>query len=182
MKKIIFCCVLAAMTMMIASCGKKAAEPATSAETAAAAQLANPWTDCTLKDIQEKTGLDFGTPAGAKDITYRLNEGEKLGEMNFTLENGAKCCARVKAVGLNEDISGMYYTWDSNTTAESTVDGNSRTYNISRTKDGKVQLCSWFDAVPGIQWSLSVTGDNDLGSFDIVPVADQTFVTMQGNA
>jgi len=181
MKKFIVCLMIAAMVLSVAACAKKAEETTAAETTAAAAQLANPWVDCTLKDIQEKTGLDFGTPANAKDITYRLMESDKLGEMNFTVD-GAKCCARVKAVGQAEDISGMYYTWDSNTTAESTVNGQARTYTVSKTKDGKAILCTWFDAVPGIQWSLSVTSDNDLGSFDITGLADQTFVNMQGEA
>jgi len=182
MKKFIVCFVLAAMVLSTAACAKKTeATPVSEATTAAAAQLANPWVDCTLKDIQDKTGLDFGTPANAMDITYRLMESEQLGEMNFTV-NGAKCCARVKASGQNTDISGMNYTWSTNTTAESTVSGQTRTYTISKTSDNKVLLCSWFDAVPGIQWSLSVSSDSDLGNFDIVGLADQTFVNMQGNA
>jgi len=177
MKKFIVCFVLAAMVLSAAACAKKTETPAETTA-AAAAQLANPWVDCTLKDIQDKTGLDFGNPVGAKDISYRLMESEQLGEMNFTLENGANCCARVKPSAQVQDISGMNYTWGSTAVVES---GN-RTYTVSKTKDGKVQLCSWFDAVPGVQWTLSVSSDKDLGDFNIVPVADQTFVTMQGEA
>jgi hypothetical protein len=101
--------------------------------------------------------------------------------MTFDLD-GMSFTAREQVTGDNaEDISGMYYDWTAklDDCKVGYCDAQSMSY-ISETEDD-VMAVLWFDAAPGLMYSLSAVGA-DLNGLDPLAVAEQIFVPMQGDA
>ena len=142
------------------------------------ANLGNPWIETDKDGFVQKLGLDLNIPAGAKDVVFRVNEGEKLGEMNFTLD-GIGFNARVKPAGTFEDISGMNYTWDH--VEEGNLHWHQEKHMKGKDGDQTVEVFLWHDVVPGIMYSLSCK-QPDADGFDITAVALMVYKPMQGNA
>jgi len=188
MKKVLCLSMAIMMALSVLSgCTKKteattqaATQAETQAQTAAAAALANPWIDTDYEGMRQATGLDLNVPDYAENVVYRVNQTENIAEIQFTIkETGVQCCARVKPTATAEDISGAYYTWSNE--EEAKVDYCSGKIGSATTNDGAVQYCTWFDAVPGISYSL-VASAKDLDGFDITAVAADVFKPMQGDA
>lgn len=143
------------------------------------AEIANPWTETTAEAIAANPGVEFGIPEGAENVSYFLLEDEQLAEMRFTWY-GMDYVARIKPAAEYEDISGMFYEkWD--TEMECEIGGCPG--REARVKDGEntVNVCLWFDVVPGIMYSISVVAP-DLDGFDITAAAQQVYEPLQGDS
>lgn len=134
---------------------------------ASALAIANPWVESTSGDIAEAIGATFGIPEGAEDISYSMMPDDGLAEMRFTLD-GMEYIARIKPSEEFDDISGMYYEWDSE---EPCVIAFMQGLVKRVTVEGEtMELCLWHDADMGLMYSLATSGA-DLDGFDITAIA-----------
>ena len=146
------------------------------------AYIANPWKDMTEEELSQVSGLSFGVPEGAENVVYRWLENDSLAEMQFTLDSD-EYIARVKPAALQEgeidNISGMYFYWDNEEKVQiKYCDG--RLYLAQTGSEDWVELCLWYDAAPGLMYSLSVyTTDPD--GLDLTAVAEMVFLPVQGD-
>ena len=145
--------------------------------------MANPWEDMTREQLEETSGVAFGLPEGAEEVVYRWLESEGLAEMNFTLD-GDEYCARIQPAALEigqlMNISGMFFDWENE--EEITVGHCPGTLGQAQTgSEEYVELCQWYDLVPGLMYSLSVYTTEPDG-LDLTAVAEMVYVPMQGDA
>ena len=146
-----------------------------------AAGIANPWTEMTEDELLEASGLTFGVPEDAEDIVYRWLEDESLAEMQFMLGED-EYCARIMPDDLEEgqldNISDMYFQWENE--EEVTIGHCPGTIGQAQTgSEDYVELCLWYDLVPGLMYSLSVyTTDPD--GLDLTAVAEMVYIPVQG--
>ena len=144
--------------------------------------IANPWEDMTAEQLAEASGLVFGIPEGAENIIYRYLRSQLLAEMQFNWENG-EYCARIQPASLQEgevmNISGIYYSWEHE---EPIHIGHCKgTIGIAQTgSEDWVELCLWYDAAPGLMYSLSVSA-TDIDGLDLTALAEQVYLPMQGD-
>lgn len=144
------------------------------------AQLANPWTDLTQDEWQQKSGVVFGLPEGANVTAWRWLESDKLAEAQFTLD-GDEFCARMKPETLEsgqlDNISGMFFEWEHEEPV--TVGQCHGTLGMAQTgSEDWVELCLWYDAAQGRMYSLSVyTTDPD--GLDLEAVARMVYAPTQ---
>ena len=171
MKKIVAIMTACVMALMCAGCG--AAKTEATEETVA---LPNPMVEVTADELMDKLGLSFNVPDGAEDVKYFVINNE-MAEMRFTY-NTVNCCARIKPTVEFEDISGMYYKWNVEETGK--VSYNEAQIKRYNGNDITVDACLWFDAAPGLMYSVTADG-KDLDGFDIQAVAEQTYVQTQGD-
>ncbi|MBR3494363.1 MAG: hypothetical protein IKH38_02955 [Clostridia bacterium] len=143
--------------------------------------MINPWVDLTAEELLAESGLSFGVPEGAKNVIYRYLPSQGLAEMQFTID-GDEFCARILPVALEEgqlmNISGMYFAWE----YEEPVTVGRCPGTIGQAQTGSedwVELCQWYDLVPGLMYSLSVS-TTDLDGLDLTAVAEQVYVPVQG--
>ena len=139
--------------------------------------LANPWTELTAEELRDKTGLSFGIPRGAENIAYRLLDGARLMEMQFTLE-GDEYCARIQPADEYTDISGMYFEWD----GEEEIPVGRCRGTLGRVQTGSVDWIvrfMWYDSEPGLMYSISAYTVNPDG-LDLKAVAEQVYIPVQG--
>ena len=136
--------------------------------------IANPWIDTTAEELVQALGVSFGEPDGAEEILYRMLESENLAEMQFVLQ-GANCTARIKPAAEWEDISGLYFDWDSEESCEiGWCEGK-----ILRAAGVDIQLCLWFDIAPGLMYSLSIETSGGEAT-DIPKLAGMVYLPAQG--
>ena len=146
------------------------------------ASMPNPWVDLTAEELFSRTGITFSVPEGAEDVVYRFLESDVMSEMQFVWEGG-DFCARVQPAALQDgelmNISGMYFDWE----YEEDVIINNCKGTLTQTQTGSedwVQVCQWYDAVPGLMYSVSVvTGDPD--GLDLTAIAEQVCIPSQQN-
>ena len=144
--------------------------------------MPNPWEDLTAEQLTEATGLSFGVPEGAENVIYRYLRSENLAEMQFTWEDG-DYCARIQPAALQDgelmNIAGMYFAWDHE--EEVTVRHCYGSIGLAQTgSEDWAELCLWYDAAPGLMYSLSVV-TSDLDGLDLVAMAEQVYVPVQGD-
>ena len=139
--------------------------------------LANPWVDTDAEGVARAIGVAFGIPEGAEVLAYRLLPETSLAEMRFVWD-GLTYVARIQPAAEFEDISGLYFDWlvDEPCTVQYCEGRTMR----AQDGDETVDLCLWFDAVPGLMYSVS-TSAPDLDGFDILAAAEQLFVPAQGD-
>ena len=139
--------------------------------------MINPWIDTTAEQLTELSGLSFGVPEGAENVIYRWLEADQLAEMQFTLD-GDEYCARIQPAAEVMNISGMYFAWDHEEAVQ--INHCEGTLGLAQTgSEDWVELCQWFDAAPGLMYSLSVsTTDSD--GLDLTAVADMVYLPVQG--
>lgn len=192
-KKIIFTlAAVAASASLVAGCGKSASQETTESQKETTeealveveetsegdAQIANPWTSSDKDGVLEATGFEMTAPEGAKDVLYSYMEDGKLAQMDYELDDMI-FVYRMQMADEFTDISGMEYEWDSE--EDGNVSGRDAKYYVhvgSDTEDG-VQTVNWYDAVPGVMYSLSAMG-SDLDGMDIQAYAESIFVPLQG--
>lgn len=140
-----------------------------------AVSTANPWTDLTAEQLEEVSGLRFGSLEDAENIICRYLQNESLAEMQLT-RNGDEYCIRARKLALSAadgeltDISGAYYDWQ-----DEEQFGFGNCYGIlGRAQDGGawVERVLWYDPDQGIQYSLTVK-TADPGSLDLAGVAEK---------
>ncbi len=146
------------------------------------AEIANPWEDMTAEQLTEASGLSFGVLEGAENVIYRYLPSQGLAEMQFTWNNG-EYCARIQPAALQEgellDISGMYFDWE-NVEAVNILHCNGTIGQAQTGSEDWVELCMWYDAVPGLMYSLSVS-TTDLDGLDLTALAEQVYLPVQAD-
>jgi hypothetical protein len=116
---------------------------------------------------------------GAGEVSYYIINDETA-EMRFTMDT-TRFTARIKPSAGFEDISGMYYDWTATNDTWKVQHCDARTMSyISKTEDDAM-VTLWYDAAPGLMYSLSAAG-NDLNGLDLPVLADQIYIPTQGNA
>ena len=146
-------------------------------------EIANPWTELTEEELLEVSGLTFNIPEGAKDVVCRWLEEDSLAEIQFFLDED-EYCARIKPDALEEgqldNISDIYFEWENEENV--TVGGCPGTLGQAQTgSEDYVELCLWYDIVPGLMYSLSVY-TTDLDGLDLIAVAEMIYSPVQGDA
>jgi hypothetical protein len=125
------------------------------------AQMPNPVQESSAEEIMEELGFSLMTPYGAEDIVYSIidmgDEG-KIAQVDFTLDD-IGYNYRASAAAEWTDISGMYYDWTEE--VDTDVSYCSGKTLIADDGDTIVGVILWYDAVPGIQYSLSMDSDAD---------------------
>ena len=138
--------------------------------------MMNPWAEVSAEELAERTGCRFGLPEGAEDVRCFVLNGGEMAEMQFTL-NGCRLTARIAAAAAFTDISGMYYAWTS-----------TEAFNVAQcpaviwtapAEEGQAQVCLWYDAVPGLMYSVSACGD---ACPDLKTVAEALYIPVQAEA
>lgn len=141
-----------------------------------ASAMVNPWTDTTAEGIQQNLGLSFNEPEGAENTVYRMLEQQSIAEMQFDWA-GAECTARIQPTAEFVDISGMHYEWSAQEDCWiSWCEGK-----ILQTKsdDAEIALCLWFDAAPGLMYSLSASASS-LENVDVLQLSELVYLPAQG--
>ena len=108
--------------------------------------------EVTPEEIKKNLGREFVIPVEATDVILRMS-GTDLALADFELE-GSQCSLKMQKSDGFEDISGLYYNWDSETDIK--INGK----DAKLYKYGKVSCCMWYDE--GIMYSVSVIGDVDV--------------------
>ncbi len=144
--------------------------------------MANPWLDLTAEELLAAAGLSFGVPGGAKDVLYRFLPEENLAEMRFVIDDD-EFCARIRPAALEYgelmNIAGMYFAWEN----EEAITVGHCYGTVAQAQTGsedRVALCLWYDLVPGLMYSLSVSTTEPDG-LDLVAVAEQVYIPVQGD-
>ena len=139
-----------------------------------AVSYANPWEEMTAEQLEEVSGLSFGVPDGAENVTYRYMQSDGLAEMQFTMGSD-EFCARIQPAELEEgqimNISGMYFDWDN----EQDIKVGQCSGTLGQAQTGSedwVELCLWYDAEKKLQYSLSVY-TTELDGLDLIWFAEQ---------
>ncbi len=149
--------------------------------------LANPWTETDQEGVLEATGFEISAPEGASDVVYSYMEEIGMAQVRYVLD-GHDWTYRIESVAEPTDISGMYYEWTSieTTTVQNRpaehliyVEPSANTEYIDNIYG--VQVVNWYDAVPGVEYSLSVAGI-DLNGMDLPVIAEELFHPTQGEA
>ena len=146
-------------------------------------EIANPWTELTEEELLEVSGLTFNVPEDAKDVVCRWLEEDSLAEIQFFLDED-EYCARIKPDALEEgqldNISDIYFEWENE--EEVTIGGCPGTIGQAQTgSEDYVELCLWYDIVPGLMYSLSVYTTEPDG-LDLIAVAEMIYSPVQGDA
>ena len=139
--------------------------------------MANPWVETDADGVMQAVGVTFGVPEGAENVVYRVLEAEHLAEMDFSWYD-MEYTARIKPTDAIEDISGVYCEWSQEDFCE--IGGIEGTMYRGQDGDQTVDLCLWYDVVPGLMYSVSAAGP-DLDGFDITAAAEQVYVPAQGD-
>ena len=142
------------------------------------AGLANPLHETNAAELVEKTGFSMEAPEKAENIQYfyidSADDNDLIAEMRFCLD-GTDYCYRMKGSAQEEDISGMYYTWENETEAKIAYNTAKLCWN-----DDKEGVITWYDIVPGVMYSLAVT--DKANPADLCSCASSLFQPLQGNA
>lgn len=141
--------------------------------------MANPWIDTTLEAAQEMIGVVLVPPENAQIGAYRILSEKNLLELHM-LWNGVEYTARLQPTDGFEDISGLHYdSWLSDEAcAVRRAEGR-----LMTTVDGEknVGLCLWYDAAPGLMYSLSALW-TDGQEAHLQEMAELLFRPVQGDA
>lgn len=156
--------------------GDSTAAPQTEAEPTEtpASDVADPLVESDADGVMQQLGFALGVPEDAENVQYFILNGDTE-EMRFTL-NGLDYTARLKSTVSFEDISGMCYEWTN--TLDDELQGRECKLMRYCGEDGDVDVCLWYDVVPGLMYSLT-TSDSSLDGFDITATALKVFDPMQ---
>lgn len=141
--------------------------------------IANPVKEMSRQELIENCGIDLGAPEGAEDMVYSLidlSESLPVAQLRFKLD-GYELCLRAQAMNSQSmagDISGLYYEWE--LTRNTFVNFRYAVVNIC----GDIGYIKWVDAVPGIQYSLSMTEGAEEKL--LVELAERVFYPVQDEA
>ena len=149
--------------------------------------MGNPLAESDLAGLEEETGYVLDLPEEEfLDLTVtRINGESPLFSLDFVWSGDGKAYTFRLLCPQEEledaDISGMYYDWTAtnDTWKVQHCDALNMSY-ISETEDD-VMVTLWYDAAPGLMYSLSAAG-NDLNGLDLTVLADQIYIPVQGNA
>ena len=166
-------------TAVLAGCAKTedANQAASSAVEESSAetplQIANPWSDVSLQEIEERFGTTFALPEGAENVHCMIMEEDGLGDISFDYM-GRSCTYRMKNTDIEEDIAGMYYEWN---TVETVLSHDcDATYQTCTEDDDLVELATWYNSDEKMMYSLSTVGAPVEG-YDIWDVAGSLYTS-----
>lgn len=166
---------------LILGCTKKSTENVAN-KAGGAVQMVNPIKESSAQEILQKVGVEIGVPKDATNIRYSIistSEGPTA-QMDFDWKN-SECTARIQPSGSLqlEDISGFYYNWQNEATCN--VSYNVAQVKWTSTADGETPgICIWWDAVPGLMYSVSMKNNADEQS--LCELANAVYIQMQGDA
>ena len=177
MKKLIALFSAVCLMTLLCACGKQEVpqpdEPAVGEPAVGGTTVVNPMHESSQEAILQELGLSFQIPAGAENVAFwTIGSDPILAQMNFTFD-GDEYTYRVSTNSGNEDISGMYYEWEQ--TEETSVGGLTAEVKWIDWNQGVI---SWYDVVPGIQYSLSQDTNATFNSLEIM--ANALFIPVQG--
>lgn len=157
-----------------------AEETEESEETEDAIGMPNPWTDSDKEGVLAATGFEMNPPEGATDVHYYYMAEDKLAQMDYSLDDKI-WVYRMQAADEFTDISGMYYDW-ADVADDKVLGMDAKSYSyVGGEYEDDVQVINWYDAVPGVMYSLSAMG-TDLDGMDIQVYAEQIYESLQGDA
>ena len=166
--------ICALLVCILAACGKgkeKEEEPMMPT-------IPNPMSETDAEGLAQALGVSFNAVEGADDVTYYIID-NKTAEMQFKRDD-VKFNARVQAAVSFTDISGMFFDW---TSVEDCTIGGCEGKDMKYQNEAEV--CLWFDAAPGLMYSLSANPDvsaTDIAGADIIAVAEEIYNPMQGDS
>lgn len=175
MKKLIAALIVCLMVLcLFTACTAKDDQADAQQTEEPASGVANPLIESDADEVMQQLGFALGIPEDAENVQYFILNGDTE-EVHFSLD-GLDYVARLKPTASFEDISGMNYEWSN------TIDDelNGRECKLMRYcgTDGDIDVCLWYDVVPGLMYSLS-TSDSSLDGFDITAIALKVFEPMQ---
>lgn len=163
MKKLLISA-LALMLLFTVGCNPAPSAPAASvapavSEAPSSAGIPNPVAPVENATAFEKLGVSIEAPAGASDVAYSIIAG-KLAQIGFTFDNRAYT---YRAAKTEEDISGVYDTFDN--TSDISVDGEGwyAIIRIQTNNSGNGALATW--QYPPVSYSLFTPGAVDAKAF-----------------
>ena len=180
-----FACVLA---LGLTACGQSATTSNssnaanannTASNTAAntnTASIANPLVESTHQGVLDATGLDLPEIDGATYSYINMSGESPIAQATFTKGSTEYCYRMQSASGTTAtDISGVYQTWTATDENAQVSSLPAKTYFAA-----EASLVTWFDVVPGINYSLSAIPGVEI--FDLVNTAQSYYTPAQGDA
>ncbi len=165
---------------LLTGCGSKT-EQDSSTDGEQTQEIANPWTETDEQGVLDATGFDMVAPDGATDVSYSYMAEGGMAQMAYELD-GASWLYRMQLTDGLTNISGMEYGW---TTEEEGgflgMAANFYAYTTEDESQNDVQLAVWYDALTGVSYSLSASGE-DLSGMDIQAYAESIYTSLQGEA
>lgn len=135
------------------------------------------WADSTAEEIMERLGLRFGHTEEMESVAYQISE--SAAQMQFML-NDIAYTARIQPTASFENISGFEFdAWA--ISVPCTIGWCEARAMMVQQEDLILALCLWYDAAPGLMYSVSAYAD-DLKGLDIQAAAEAVFVPMQDEA
>lgn len=137
------------------------------------------WYETDEAGVMNAVGVRFAVPEEAQDVVYRLPEDSRMAEMQFTLGSIAYV-ARIKPAAWPENISDVVYEpWA--LTDECMIGWCGATTYLTRDGENIVALCLWYDAAPGLMYSVTASS-RDLIGLDIQAAAEKVYLPLQNDA
>lgn len=133
----------------------------------------------TADEIMETLGYDMDVaPKGSEDVTYSITRMGKdhyndMAETEFTI-NGVHCSYRTLATDHVENITGIDKDWSCHAQAE--IGWCSADLYWEEGKDGYIL---WYDAAPGLLYSLSI--DSCASQDKLISMAKELYTPAQGD-
>lgn len=196
-KKLAILVAAALVATSLSACGNTASESETPAETVeptetgegeeAFVDMANPWRDATEEEARKYAPNGFSAPEGASNVRWSImlpdndpaREMESMVQLDFDLDGQAYTAREQMSGDTPEDITGMYYDWQSKDTVTlanwmggMATDG--ATVMSYEDSEESARACIWYDIETGYSYSLGVSG-HDLSNVDIQAVAEAIY-------
>ena len=170
MKKIISIALLAAMIFVLPACGSRKSE-----DHFVGPAGVNPMVEADENSILQEIGVSMKAPDGAENVKYFIYRTENpIAEVRFTFE-GNEYNYRKSPADKFSDISGMFYTWQHS--GEAKIDYCDAAVSWNDSGEG---IILWYEIVPGIMHSLSMTENADMET--LTAMASAIFEPAQGDA
>lgn len=141
-------------------------------------QIANPWREVTADELMQTVGVRFGVPEGAENVMYMLLETQGLAEMQF-MHQGVEYNARIVPAAEFTDISGAYYDWPGEEACE--IGWCAGKVMTAEDEGRTVSLCLWYDAAPGLMYSLFAAAPDGV-QLDMLSIAAAVYIPAQDEA
>lgn len=138
--------------------------------------MPNPIHESTAQEILNTLGVSFAVPENAQDVHYSVIS-DSLAQMDFVW-NKAECTARAEPNGETslKDISGFYYNWKNSSDVK--IGYNDAKVNWTNDENGNsVGICIWWDAAPGIMYSVSMKSNANAENLE--KLANAVYIQMQ---
>ena len=162
--------------MALTGCGS------TTTDSSSAEGTANPWTETDKQGVAEATGFDMEAPDGATDVAYSYMAESGLAQMTYKLDD-LDWTYRMQQADELTDISGLNYDWGTDELEGKVLEMPAMYYGYATDGDDPdyVHLVNWYDAVPGVTYSLAASG-KDMDGMDIQAFAEEIYEPLQGEA